>query len=376
MILGWFSLSAQQLNVSAIRVIRILRPLRTLNSLQGMRGLVLTLLNSLPSMLNILLLFCFTLVIFGTIGVQLFKGLFRMRCVEIGTINEDDWSTEVYLLNRDGDLRFCQTTPNASFTCPETHECLVRENPGVGLQNWDNIAMGVLTQFELITLEDWSSVMYKVRNAHNGAVITDLFFILSVVFGAFFVLNLMIAVQFNYLDESFRDVAEEQEKAKKAALAEKQENEEQQKLTEAIIARTAKDSGEPIPEKKPKITCSEKIKNACRCLNFDTKTCCCKCYVDFSEKVRILVESSGVKIFVVLLILLNSIVLATEHYEQPDWLADTQKWANVAFTILFALEMVFNLIGLGLVEYVKDGFNVFDAVIVVVSVIDLIVMAT
>ena len=34
-----------------------------------MRGLVLTLLNSLPSMLNILILFCFTLIIFGTIGV-------------------------------------------------------------------------------------------------------------------------------------------------------------------------------------------------------------------------------------------------------------------------------------------------------------------
>ena len=96
-------------------------------------------------MLNILLLFCFTLVIFGTIGVQLFKGLFRMRCVEIDTINEDDWSEEVYLENRDGDLLFCQTTKSASFTCPETHECLVRENPGVGLQNWDNIAMGVLT---------------------------------------------------------------------------------------------------------------------------------------------------------------------------------------------------------------------------------------
>ena len=68
-ILGWFSLSASTLNISAIRVIRILRPLRTLNSLQGMRGLVLTLLNSLPSMLNILVLFFFTLIISGTIGV-------------------------------------------------------------------------------------------------------------------------------------------------------------------------------------------------------------------------------------------------------------------------------------------------------------------
>ena len=50
----------------------------------------MTLLNSLPSMLNILLLFCFTLVIFGTIGVQLFKGIFQTRCVLVGTIQEDE----------------------------------------------------------------------------------------------------------------------------------------------------------------------------------------------------------------------------------------------------------------------------------------------
>ena len=71
--------------------------------------------------------------------------------------------------------------------------------------------MAVLTQFELITLEGWSDVMYKVRNAHDGSTLWDLFFIASVVLGAFFVLNLMIAVQFNYLDESFREVAEKRE---------------------------------------------------------------------------------------------------------------------------------------------------------------------
>lgn len=38
--------------------------------------------------------------------------------------------------------------------------------------------------------------------------------------------------------------------------------------------------------------------------------------------------------------------------------------------------MVLNLIGLGVVGYVKDGFNIFDSVIVVVSVVDLIVMST
>lgn len=68
-------------------------------------------------------------------------------------------------------------------------------------------------------------------------------------------------------------------------------------------------------------------------------------------------------------------MLATEHYEQPDWLTDIQFYANIVFTILFAIEMILNIIGLGFIEYVKDGFNIFDAVIVLVSIVDLIVMS-
>ena len=229
-ILGWFSLSASSLNISAIRVIRILRPLRTLNSLQGMRGLVLTLLNSLPSMLNILLLFLFTLLIFGTIGVQLFKGMFQTRCVRIdtiGSINPDGESMEVFYTNLDGDEVFClhEEASSASFICPDTYECLIRDNPGVGMQNWDNIFWAMLTQFELITLEGWSDVMYKVRNANGGNQMSDFFFYLSVILGAFFVLNLMIAVQFNFLNEAFEEVEEKKKKEKKLAEQEKIENE-------------------------------------------------------------------------------------------------------------------------------------------------------
>ena len=53
-----------------------------------MRGLVMTLLNSLPQMLNILILFSFTLVIFGTIGIQLFQGSFRGRCALVESVSE------------------------------------------------------------------------------------------------------------------------------------------------------------------------------------------------------------------------------------------------------------------------------------------------
>ena len=76
------------------------------------------------------------------------------------------------------------------------------------------------------------------------------------------------------------------------------------------------------------------------------------------------------------MILANSVVLATEHYDQADWLTQAQKGANLTFTIIFTLEMIMNIIGLGPKVYLSDGFNIFDAVIVIVSLVDLGIIAT
>ena len=45
-------------------------------------------------------------------------------------------------------------------------------------------------------------MMYIMRDATHS-YLSDLFFVLCVMFGAFFVLNLMIAVQFTHLGEAF-----------------------------------------------------------------------------------------------------------------------------------------------------------------------------
>jgi hypothetical protein len=95
-------------NVNSIRVVRILRPLRTINSVPGMRGLVMTLLNSLPQMFNILILFMFTLVIFGTVGIQLFQGSFIGRCVDPTSYSvESAWRGAEFLGNEDGTEWYC-----------------------------------------------------------------------------------------------------------------------------------------------------------------------------------------------------------------------------------------------------------------------------
>jgi hypothetical protein len=97
-----------------------------------------------------------------------------------------------------------------------------------------------------------------------------------------------------------------------------------------------------------------------------------KACVEASNKVEKLVTSQLFNRIIVILILFNTMFLASEHYGQPHWLHEAQDIANLLFTIVFALEMVLKIFGLGLQEYVNDNFNVFDGIIVIVSLIELI----
>lgn len=77
---GWFTMFVPA-DISAIKVLRLLRPLRTLNQIPNMSQLVLTILSSLPVMLDVTVLFLFMLIVFGTIGTQLLAGHLEKRCI-------------------------------------------------------------------------------------------------------------------------------------------------------------------------------------------------------------------------------------------------------------------------------------------------------
>jgi hypothetical protein len=51
---------------------------------------------------------------------------------------------------------------------------------------------------------------------------------------------------------------------------------------------------------------------------------------------------------VVVLILLNTLFLATEYYNQPGWLTEVQTAGNLFFTIIFAVEMLMKMFAYGL----------------------------
>ena len=70
------------------------------------------------------------------------------------------------------------------------------------------------------------------------------------------------------------------------------------------------------------------------------------------------------------LILGNALTLSLYRYDQSEAQADLLVTLDIFFVWVFTVEMVMKLIGLGFKNYIMDKFNIFDAIIVIVSLVD------
>lgn len=62
-----------------------------------------------------------------------------------------------------------------------------------GYNSFDWIGIGFLTIFQSITMEGWTDVMYNVQDTYQPAIV-GLYFVILILFGSFFLLNLTLAV--------------------------------------------------------------------------------------------------------------------------------------------------------------------------------------
>ena len=60
--------------IKGFRALRALRPLRMVSKNEGMKVVVDSLLSSIPNLMNVLLICLMFLIVFGILGIQLFKG--------------------------------------------------------------------------------------------------------------------------------------------------------------------------------------------------------------------------------------------------------------------------------------------------------------
>ena len=81
-------------------------------------------------------------------------------------------------------------------------------------------------------------------------------------------------------------------------------------------------------------------------------------------------QSKSFNNFIITCILLNTICLASDKYPERAVHFCVLEFCNMVFSIIFFIEGVIKLTGLGLKSYFKDAFNMIDMVIILTSFLD------
>lgn len=76
--------------------------------------------------------------------------------------------------------------------------------------------------------------------------------------------------------------------------------------------------------------------------------------------------------FIILSVFINTVVLALDGLVTDKKGHEILDGMNLTFTIIFNVEMVLKLLGLGVKNYLRDPMNLFDGTIVIISDIELI----
>jgi hypothetical protein len=73
--------------------------------------------------------------------------------------------------------------------------CITGLNPvGYGgYSNFDNIGLAVLSLLTVVSMEGWTAVMYQVNHTWGFTPFVDAYFIVLILIGSFFMLNLALA---------------------------------------------------------------------------------------------------------------------------------------------------------------------------------------
>ncbi|XP_041370317.1 voltage-dependent calcium channel type A subunit alpha-1-like isoform X4 [Gigantopelta aegis] len=401
------SKKSSSFDLRTLRAVRVLRPLKLVSGIPSLQVVLKSIIRAMAPLLQVCLLVLFAIIIFAIIGLEFYAGAFHFACFRDDTTSrtEDDIDS-----GDEESIRPCANNPNSGgFKCQLniSHCELGWRGPNSGITSFDNIGYAMLTVFQCITMEGWTSVLYYTNDA-LGSSFNFLYFIPLIILGSFFMLNLVLGVlsgEFAKERErvenrrAFFKLRRQQQierelngylewicKAEVILSEDKTTDEEKIKIIEArrrAAARKVKqlkgedtddDNTEPIDddllvEMALGPPFARTIKNRKYQGRFGSFW---RSEKNFRFSVRRLVKSQFFYWIVIVLVFLNTACVASEHYGQPQWHTDFLYYMEYVFLGLFISEMFIKMYGVGARMYFKSSFNVFDCVVVIGSIIEVI----
>ncbi|XP_048586351.1 sodium channel protein 1 brain isoform X2 [Nematostella vectensis] len=307
--------------IRSLRTLRAFRPLRAISRFEGMKVVITSLLHAIPGIGNVLLVCLMFWLIFSIMGVQIFGGKFG-KCVDEG-----------------GEKYSASVVPNKTVCLSNGYRW---ENSNI---NFDTVDQGFLALLQVATFEGWMEIMEDAVDAtkideqpiEENNVSAYLFFVVFIILGTFFTLNLFIGViidNFNQLKQQMEAVG-----SMDVFLTSTQRN-----WMNALKSAATKKPKKRIRRPQNK----------------------------FQGELYDMVQSRKFEVFIMLFITINMVVMMVQHYDQSKEVYDTLEILNLIFTSVFILEAILRIIALRK-GYFLNPWNVFDFVIVISSIIGIIV---
>lgn len=410
-------------SLSLLRLFRLFRPLKSLNAIPGVKRIVMTLFHSLNKLGEIIALMVFVLSLFAILGMNIFPEVLWNRCRSTPEpLPDGSWPLAFEDLDED---RFC----GGHYECPppticgnllhafqegkSTEEKLWEElescgNADYGLTGFRNFGTALLTAFQLSTLEGWTDHMYKYQDG-SSMVVGTIYMLLIVILGGIFLLNLVTAILWEAFGEEGSDEQKDSEEEKKeedtgSAVAnltpaelEKLEKEKAQKalaaerLAVTVANRLADyrslDSLVKACEKYALQLAEEEQKQDAMFDSADeeapmlpeektsaalsTRSSWCPGSHRY-KPLRKMLATDRFQFAICGLIVLNTVILACEQYPPPPvWVQEIFEKLNIIFTLIFTVELIVKLLAYTPKTFVADKSNVFDAIVVVLSLVEL-----
>ncbi|KAG7466902.1 hypothetical protein MATL_G00147220 [Megalops atlanticus] len=303
--------------MKSLRTLRALRPLRALSRFEGMRVVVNALLGAIPSIMNVLLVCLIFWLIFSIMGVNLLAGKYY-HCVNTSTGER----FPIDIVNNETE---CKSYPNGT-----TRWVNVKIN-------FDNVVAGYLALLQVATFKGWMDIMHGAVDARNVELQPDfefntymyLYFVVFIIFGSFFTLNLFIGVIIDNFNQQKKKISQDIFMT-----------EEQKKYYNAMKKLGSKKPQKPIPRPANKLQ---------------------GCVFD-------LVMNQFFDIVIMFLICLNMVTMMVERDDQSKATDNILYWINLVFVVLFTGECLLKMFALRH-YFFTSGWNVFDLIVVILSIV-------
>ncbi|XP_049331841.1 sodium channel protein type 4 subunit alpha B [Astyanax mexicanus] len=443
-------------NVSALRTFRVLRALKTITVIPGLKTIVGALIQSVKKLADVMILTVFCLSVFALIGLQLFMGNLRQKCVVWppvfplinGTTNmnatasfsdklyaNSSFDYEEYINNEENyyfipgsmDALLCGNSSD-SGRCPEGYMCLkAGRNPNYGYTSYDNFGWAFLALFRLMTQDFWENLFQlTLRSAGKTYMI---FFVVIIFLGSFYLINLILAVvamAYAEQNEATKAEAKAKEEEYEIMLEQLRKHAEQKKGMAngscTSLSSKKKDDGSSEHDltddgggrvktqhdsialkevsklngskasmnhldvtnghnRKPSVAGSaidelEELERPCppcwyTFADIFLKWDCCTPWIRFKKFVYFIVMDPFVDLGITICIVLNTVFMAMEHYPMTEEFESVLSVGNLVFTGIFTAEMVLKLIAMDPYYYFQVGWNIFDSIIVTMSLVEL-----